>query len=240
MVLISTATWTIASINLAFINFKEGYPEKAIEEMDSIIETIDNKILKAYTTQMKARVYSATGQNEKALKLYTSAVNSFKTFGLPLLLAITYINKGIVYFRMEDYRKAEQDWLKGKKIARRINTPFVEGVASINLSSIERIRGNYERGLKYLNTFKDFFKLLGDYESQAYLDYNYALVYMDMKEKKKALEHFGLSETIAYPSPSPQEREERRRMFLDCANKNGFDDIDVPSISSHEKWLENI
>ena len=220
--------WTIASINLAFLKFKEGSPEEALGELDEIIAVNDNKILNAYIIQMKARVLAASWRHEEALELYTTALNSFKNFGLPLLQAITYNNRGIVYFRKKDLEKAEEEWKRCRKLARKIKAPFVEGCACINLASIERIKGNYEVSAGYLDTFKDFFKDIGDLESLAYLDFNYSLLYLDMKEKEKALEHFKLSETIAYPSPSPMEREERRRMFMDSAKENGFIEIEIP------------
>ncbi|MFO8050840.1 MAG: tetratricopeptide repeat protein [Thermoplasmatota archaeon] len=220
--------WTIASINIAFLKFKEGSPEEALNELDEIIAVNDNKILNAYTIQMKARVLATSGRDDEALDLYTTALNSFGKFGLPLLQAVTYNNRGIVHFRKKEFEKAEEQWQRCRKLSRKTRTPFVEGCACINLSSIERLRGNFEISAQYLNDFYDFYKDIDDQESLAYLDFNYSLLYLDMKEKEKALEHFKLSETIAYPSPSPMEREERRKMFLECARKNGYDDIEVP------------
>jgi len=217
--------WTIASINLAFLSFKEGDSEKALKELNRIIETTDNKIMRAYTMQVKARVFAASGDDEEALRMYTSALNSFKTFGLPLLQAITHNNRGIVYFRLNELEKAQEEWERCRKLAKSMRTPVVEGCSTTNLANVHRIKGDLEKTRSYLESFYDFFKDLGDYESLAYLDLIFALYYLDKKDRENAVKHFRLSETIAYPSPSPMEREERRRMFIECAKKNGFEDM---------------
>ena len=232
--------WFIAKTGLALLTSKEGDVEEAIYLLNDIIKRTDNKIYHSYAKQLIARIYSNIGEHEKSLKLYNEVINSFRTLGIPIMCAIAYNNRGVLYYRMRNYDKAEENWLIARKYITEAGVENMLGPVYGNLSDIEIIKGNLEKSEKYLKDAMKIYEDSDNYEEKSYMEYNYSLHYLAKGDLKKALEYFKRSETIAYPFPSPPERMEKRRTFKERALEAGFDEPWIYELDNEGRIVEEL
>jgi len=219
--------WFMTRIGKGLLVSKMGDTETAIEDLDELEEQVDNKVFRAYTKQMKARILSnRIERREESMELFNSCIRSFRAFGFPLLLCIGYNNRGILNFFMDNLKEAENDWNTSRKLAKEVKCKYSEAIVLTNLSDIEMLKGNLEKSNKYLETAKELFHEMGDLERVAIVDFNYALLELEKRDFDKGMEYFRRSETLAYPSPSPEERKKRREMFRERALKYGFPEFE--------------
>ncbi|MGA1822357.1 MAG: tetratricopeptide repeat protein [Thermoplasmatota archaeon] len=222
---LSDTQWFIASCGLALVTSKMGDIEGSIEMFEDIRNRTDNSVLKAYTRERTARILTTTGDYEGAEELFRSCIASYRSFGIPILQAMGHNNYGILLFCRGDLERAEKEWISARKHARESGSRYLEGPALGNLASIEREKGNLDECEKLLSRYKDCFKNVYDIEGESYLNFNYSLLYLARGDREKALEYFHRFSTIAYPSPSPLEREIMLNVFLENAEKNDLGDI---------------
>ncbi|MBN1539353.1 MAG: tetratricopeptide repeat protein [Candidatus Thermoplasmatota archaeon] len=219
--------WFMARIGKALLRSKMGNTETSIKELDELEDQVDNKVFKAFAKQVKARILSNRVESrEESLELFNSAIRSFRAFGFPLLLCIGHNNRGILRFHMNDLKEAENDWNLARKYSREARSKYTEAATLTNLSDIEMLRGNLEKSNRYLKTAKELFHEVGDLERVAIVDFNYALLELEKRNFEKAMEFFRRSETLAYPSPSPEERRIRREIFRERSLKYGFPEFE--------------
>ena len=214
--------WFIARVGKALLVSKEGRTKEALEELAIIIDEVDNKIFKTYVKQVMARVESTAGNKERALEMFNQSIHSFTVFGTPLLLSISYNNRGVLHFRLKDHKLAEKDWKKALKFAKEAKSQYLEAVILPNLADIRITNNDLETSARYLDKAREIFIEKGDYEGVAIVNFNYSLQELARKDLSKALMYFHRSENLAYPSPSPSEKNERRKFFLERAKENGF------------------
>lgn len=220
---ISQNQWVIAKVNLALLNAKAGNPEESIRELEDILKITDNKIFISYTRQVMGRVFFQMKRMNDALNYTTQAINSFHTFGIPLLLSLSYNNRGIIYFTMDRFDEAEEDWKKARRYARESRCTYVEGAIFNNLADIELLKGNFETSETYMDHARKVYYDINDLEGIAWIDFQESLFHLEKKDLEKALEAFRRSEMIAFPSPSPGERKLRREVFFERAIRNSYD-----------------
>ena len=226
---ISQNQWMIARINLSILDSKEGRTEKALEDLQNLMDSTDNKIFISYIKQVMGRICSTSGDQDRALELYDEALHSFSRFGLPLLMAITHNNRGVAHYYMERSKEAEADWLRSKKYAKEADSRYVEAAVYNNLSDVELVRGNFEKSWKLCEMSHQRFSEVNDLEGIAWCDFQKAIYFLHRRDLENALLHYRRSETIAFPSPSPEERRFRRALFLEKSEVHGFtrDELDL-------------
>jgi tetratricopeptide (TPR) repeat protein len=218
--------WVIAKTGLGLTYHKEGNNIKAIEMVRSVIEDCENKIMKAYGNQVLARIYSSMERLDEALDLYNYVVRSFDHHGIPLLSCIAYNNRGVAFYRKNDFDRAMIDWQKSIKLAKRSKSSYSEAAILTNIADIESYRGNMETGIKLLERSRSIYEQFNDLEGISGVEFNLSLVLLDMKKLDEAIEHFKIGQEIAFPLPSPYERKEREDYFFIRAGDNGFTDLD--------------
>jgi len=216
--------WTIAKINLAYLDSKEGRFEGSLSDLQNLMDSIDNKIFISYIKQVMGKIYAASGDYDKAIELYTEALNSFRKFGLPLLIAITYNNRGVGYYYKENVDQAESDWLSSRKFAKEANSRYLEGAICCNLADVELLRGDLRKSWDLCDMGSEIFSEVSDLEGVAWAEFQKAVYFLHTKDLKKALVHYQRSESIAFPSPSPGERRFRRKYFIERGELNGFNE----------------
>jgi tetratricopeptide (TPR) repeat protein len=214
--------WFMARIGLALLESKMGNVEKAIEQLDELYRIVDNKIQKTYCNELKARIYSTEGRLDESLKMFHSVIRSLNVLQIPLLLCISYNNVGVLHFRMDNHKEAENCWKRSRKYAKEFNSDYLEGVLLANLASIERLRGNLNKCRNYLDTAVKVFEDIGDYEYRAFCYFNYSLYHIAKKDIETAKLFLLRALEIAYPSPSPSERKEWKMAFKKSLLDNGF------------------
>ena len=103
---------------------------------------------------------------------------------------------------------------------------YSEAAILTNIADIESYRGNVEVGKKLLERSRSIYEQFNDLEGASGVEYNLSLVFLDMKELDKAIEHFKKGHQVAFPLPPPIERKEREDYFLVRAAINGFENLD--------------
>mgnify|MGYP001414941286 FL=1 len=104
--------WFLVMIDWSQLLYREGKLKETVEHLDQVIEMVDNKIYISFARMIKAINQFQLGDREEYQDLFDSSIKSFKTFGLPLFLSISYNNRGVCNFMNDDFEKAERDWNK--------------------------------------------------------------------------------------------------------------------------------
>ncbi len=202
--------WFIARMGLVHTYRKMGDFEKAIEILDETETNTDNKTFLAFSKQVRALILMLQGDYTEAMKLFNFAIRSFKTFGLPLMLAICYNNRGTLYYRMDDFENAGEDWKKGRRCATEAKSEYCEAALIGNLADIYARQGKFDLALKYLKRGEKISEKIMDLEMLSTHYFNFSLVYLMMKDLDNALKFYKRSLEIAFPLPSPL-KEERKK-----------------------------
>lgn len=218
--------WFLAKMGKVHTYRKMGDTKKALKILEDTTEITENRMFNAYCKQVKALIFSMLGQFDDSLKLYNSSIRSFHSYGLPLMLSIAYNNRGTLYYRMEDYENALDDWKKARRFASEAKSEYCESAIVGNLADIFARKGDFKKALSYLNKAEKNAKNMGDLEMTSSIFYNYALVYVLMKDINRAVDAFKVSETVAFPLPSPLEKAEYRRCIISIAKENSLGEIE--------------
>lgn len=213
--------WFIAKMGMIHCLRKIGDVDSAIDMIDRTFKEIEKNVYKGYLNQIKALILSMTGEFDESLHLYKSTIGYFHLEGNPLLLAIAYNNRGTLYYRVGKYDEAVEDWNKARNYAKQADSDYCLSATFMNLAHIEAMRNNFGSSLDLIDRAERITIEIGDKELQSGSLYNRALTMLYMKKGKEAVYHFNRSMMIAYPLPSPLEREERRASFRSVAEKNG-------------------
>lgn len=227
--------WFLARNGVFNVLCYKGDTEEAMEFMDRTMELTDNKVFIAYCKQNKAKVYSIIGDLDTSLSLYNSAIKSFHSYGLPMMLAIVYNNRGTLYYRLavrkidveKNLQNAEEDWKKARRYAGEARSDYCEATILVNLADLSGMKGDYETAFNYLKKSKKIYEKFGDLEGVALNHFNQALVYMYKKDLDNAIKNFNISMTIANPLPSPMSKEEWKNHFIQYSKDNGFSEIET-------------
>jgi tetratricopeptide (TPR) repeat protein len=216
---ISQNQWFIARMGLVQTKRKMGEFQVAFKLLEETMEMTNNKTFLAYSRQLKALMYSIMGGYDESMKLYNSAIRSFHSSGLPLMLSIAYNNRGTLYYRKIDYPNAEEDWKKARKYAKEAKSEYCEAVILTNLAELRARDGNFNLAIRYLKRAFNIIREIGDYESMAGVEFNLSLVYIMKGDRKKALDSFNQSMKTAFPLPSPPEKEEWKKTLINFSNE---------------------
>jgi tetratricopeptide (TPR) repeat protein len=156
------------------------------------------------------------------LSLLDSAVRSFELQGIPLLCCIAFNNRGVYFFRKLIFDRAEEDWNKAMKYAKKAGSYYSEGVIGCNLADIEAQRKNFEKSARHLEKAREIFMERSDLEGLSLVEHNASIMFLEKGDLDTALHHFVLSEEVAYPLPTKIEKMERRNNFLRSARENNL------------------
>ncbi len=219
--------WFLTRMGMVQTLSKMGETQKSLKLLDDTMAATNNKTFLAYCKQMKAIVFSILGKFDDSLKLYMSAIRSFHSYGLPLMLAIAYNNRGTLYYRMGDYENAEEDWKKARRFAKEARSEYCEAMIIMNLADISGLKGQFDLAFNYLNKSMKILEKFRDLGGVAMTYYNISLVFLIMKDLDKALENYRISMTIAEPLPSLLTKNEMRLNFIKYGSDNEFKNIET-------------
>lgn len=218
--------WFIIKTDQLSILRKDRKYDEFMVMIDDLMDSIDNKIYIAFLKMLKGQALFMSGDRKEYKEYYRSAISSFNSFALPLFLGITYNGRGVVNFIAENYKEAEEDWLKARKYGKEAKSEYLEAKVLPNLADINMRRGNFKVAISQLNKAKKIFTDYSDYDGIANVELNLALLELEKKNLEKALEHYNLSNTISFPLPSPEEKKMYRDGFIKRAMEKGFADIE--------------
>jgi tetratricopeptide (TPR) repeat protein len=218
--------WFLARMGLVHTYRKMGETQTALKFLDETMEITDNKTYLAYGKQLKALMFSLLGKFEDSLKLYNSAIRSFHSYGLPLMLSITYNNRGTLYYRMEDYDNAIDDWKKARRYATEAKSEYCEAAILSNLADMSGRNDEFDLAMKYLKRGEKISKNTGDLEMLSMIYFNFSLVYIMMNDLEKAVNMYKISDEVGFPLPSPLEKQERRNYIIQYSKERGLSEIE--------------
>ncbi len=93
--------------------------------------------------------------------------SSISSFGLSKFLGMTYNNRGVFNFITEDYKEAEEDWLKARKYGKGSKNEYLEAKVLPNLADINMMKGNFKTAIYQLNQAKKIFMVYYNYDGIA-------------------------------------------------------------------------
>jgi tetratricopeptide (TPR) repeat protein len=211
--------WFIARMGLVQTKRKMGDFQNAFKLLEETMDMTANKTFLAYSRQLKALLFSIMGNFDDSMKLYNRAIRSFHSSGHPLMLSIAYNNRGTLYYRLGDFKNAEEDWNKARKYAKEARSEYCEAAIITNLAELRARDGNFNLAIKYLNRARNINRDTGDFENMAGVEFNLSLIYTMMNEKDKAIDLFGKAMKTAYPLPSPPEKTEWKRTLIQYSHE---------------------
>jgi len=201
------------------IRYKEG-PREALERIDSSLNQALNSVHKGQLRRIKADILSDLGEFEEAERFYIKALGTFRSGNYPNLLALTFNNMGVMYFRMERLEEAEKYWKKTRGLSLRENLPWARALSLTNLSDLYALNGRIRSARRMLKEALTIFERLGDLEGQSGVHFNLSLVLIEAGKRELAVKYFLRS--AEFPMRYSLKRKERYEVFRERFEKMGW------------------
>lgn len=217
--------WFQVQLNLISLDIERGNESQAREQMEYLGSQTNDQVLRAYLRELEGLIYYFNKDFEMALARLTSSIKAFHRLNDEFFLNIAYSNRGVVYFNMEKIKSAEKDWNKALNYARNIKSKYCEANIYPNLADVEIHKKNYDRARRMLDRAERMFMELGCIRGRDAVEFNRALLFLEMKDLNQAIEHFHASETISPSFPTMKEKIIRKEWFLKRAEELGFTEI---------------
>jgi len=205
--------WCMGKIGIINCLRKKGDLDEALKMIDRLQSGMGNRLSRAFLNQMKGDILSLMGREEESERLFDSSIRTFRYFGAVFFMIYTYNNWGILKFNRNRFEEASRLWERARRKANESKTEYALATILCNLSSIRRLKGQFDLAERYLERADRIFRKLGDLEGVSLVMYNRSLVLKDRGHRAEAERLFRSSFEIAAPLPSPQERAEREREF---------------------------
>ncbi len=223
---LSQNQWFIIKIGQVMSLKKSGAKEEAIELLDQLERMVDNRVYSAHIRARKAMILFFSGKREEGRTLLDSAIKSFSAFGLPIFLAMAHNNRGVIRFIQEDMDGAEQDWIKTRRYAREAKSTYAEAIVLPNLADIAIKSGEFGLARTHLEKAMAIFESLHDQEGMAIIEFNHALMKVEMGDIQNALDRFRKWESMFQILILPEEKKIMRKNFIKRSRERGFMDIE--------------
>lgn len=218
--------WFIIKIDQVHLHRKQNRDEEAMSILDDMLMMVDNRICASIVKMNKATLLFFMGDRKDYPELYRSAISSFGIHGLSLFLSMTHNVRGVTFFILERYEEAESDWIKARRYAREARSEFAEAKVMPNLADIAMKKGKFDLSKGYLKRAYDIFSSYNDYEGLAIVEFNYALLYIEMRDLDKAMEHYAKCKEVAFPLPTEKELVIFRDEVIKRAKEKGFEGVE--------------
>ncbi len=218
--------WFITKIGCVLWYYKKGDLEGALNLVNEVLDSVDNKVMQAYAKMFKGQILFHMKKRNEGLELLKSSISSFTTFGLPLFLSIAHNVRGVCYFIMESYTEAEREWIKARRYAREAKSEFSEAKVLPNLADIAMKNGKYDLSRSYLDKASEIFIKYSDFEGLCIVELNLALLSAELKDVDGICDHFKKCKEVAFPYPPPYNLKIYREEVIKRANENGLVGVD--------------
>jgi tetratricopeptide (TPR) repeat protein len=217
--------WIVAMIGwIRCLNISST--ETALEQIDRLLKQVVNPSHRAWLIFMKADILSDDRRYEEAITHYRHSLGIMKLKGMKVSMAEVKNSYGVNLFRMGLTEKAEKEWIECRNLCIRYNLPRMKSIVDMNLSDIWSKKGNFRRAHDNLRKAEKVLKEVGDYEGISGVNFNRALVYIREGKVQKAQECFQKAES--YPLIYEKKRRERREVYNQCLEENGYPSVRNP------------
>jgi tetratricopeptide (TPR) repeat protein len=211
--------------NLASVYMRKGDYSLSNNVIEKAEDSTRDRLFLACLKNLRGHLRIHEGKYDEGMAILSSSIRAFYTFNIPILLSIAYNNRGVIYFIKGKYEDAEKDWLKATKFAKKALSEYSEVNISLNLADIEMMKGDFTKAEKILERASNFYNQCNDLEKLATTEFNFALLEIEKGCFENAYEHFLMSESIAFPLPSPWDRKIRREEISSRAMERGYPEM---------------
>lgn len=166
-------------------------------ESINILEKLDVKpddILDAYTNL--STIYITTEEFEKALKINLKTIKTVENDEPALIHARYNYYVGKCYERLEQYKNAEQYFLKAKSIANQFNFQGGVAIANGSLAEIYNRLEQYGKAIPIIKETLKFSKKVGQLPTEAASHFALGTSYLGLKKYDLAIESFEKAKDI--------------------------------------------
>jgi CHAT domain-containing protein/Tfp pilus assembly protein PilF len=138
-------------------------------------------------------VYSALGEQQKALEYYSQSLPLLRAVGDRSLEATTLTNIGLVYSALGEQQKALEYYSQSLPLWRAVGDRRGEATTLTSIGSVYSQLGEQQKALEYYSQSLPLFRAVGDRSLEAITLTNIGAVYSALGEKQKALEYYSQS-----------------------------------------------
>jgi tetratricopeptide (TPR) repeat protein len=125
----------------------------------------------------EARAYLDAGEKDFARRRFREAADSFQKAVDVLPTMSGYMNLGVSFVCVWEFRQAEDAFISGIQIAHRKGNREFEGAFFTNLGNTYYRQGKYERALEMYRSALKFYEQSGDSVAQSAIFHNSGMVY---------------------------------------------------------------
>jgi len=183
---------------------------EALDILDKNIKALVEPLEVVFLKKVKADLVQDISDKE-ASELYRSCLGLFHEKEYPMIRASILNNLGVIYFRKDEFNIATDLWEEAYRIVKRIKLDWSVYMTSINLADAYSLQGNPKKGLRLLGKARTFLKDVEDREGISEVDFNMALIYIELGNEKKAKQYFEQAES--YPLTYERKLVERKKVF---------------------------
>ncbi|WP_236506282.1 CHAT domain-containing protein, partial [Tychonema sp. BBK16] len=166
--------------------------------------SVSDRSQKADTLNNIGLVYSALGEQQKALEYYSQSLPLSRAVGDRSGEAITLNNIGGVYSQLGEQLKAKDYFSQSLPLFRAVSDRSGEALTLNNIGGVYNKLGEQQKALKYYSQSLPLSQAIGDRRGEARTLNNIGLVYSQLGEQIKAREYFSqslpLSRAVGYRS----------------------------------------
>jgi len=215
--------WVLCIVGIVQCLLYENEVDIALKMLDETLYVTKNPLQRAFLMKNIADILQDLGRMDQASDMYKHCLKVFDKKDQPILRSAILNNLGVMYNREGKLKEATRYWEDSLRIARRLRLPWIISMVSINLADVYSKKGKTRLALEYLRRARSSLKGIGDLEGLSAVDFNMALVQIDMGNHKRAEHYFERSKmfSLIYLQKA-KEREEvyRSRMASHMGKKS--------------------
>lgn len=130
---------------------------------------------------------------DSALNYFLEAEKIMIPNNLVYNLSVVYNNLGRIYTDKKDYNNAILFYQKGLKNREELEDKYGIGLSTLNLGMVEKLQGNLDKSIEYLNRSIEIFTGLKNYVNLKQACERIAQAYEEKKDYLKSLKYYQLS-----------------------------------------------
>jgi len=167
------------SVDTAFIYAKEAL---VISEKEKFITGIGS------SNYLLGRLYYYQGEYKKAIPHNEIALELALQKGIPMRIAVSYMEIAAIYVKMGDREKGKNLYLKGLPYAEKSGHSGIHGEYYNRLATLYEFHGNYDKAIEYYQTALQYIIEAGQTWAEASIYHNLGVLYNSLGNFLTALE----------------------------------------------------
>lgn len=172
------------------------------QDLPKLISQLKEELAKTTDEQRKAAIFSdltwyySSVSIDSALAYGKKAEKTAADLGNDNLLSQIYSDLGAVYFRQNDFKNSEKNYLKSYKIRKTLNNRAGMAKLNNNLASVYQSTFQYKKAMEMYLEALNYFESNNDEKNINITKQNLGLLFVDLKNYDQAIAY--IKESIAY------------------------------------------